>query len=71
MQYPSKVLSLLEIMENYNVWQLVAAVTLIHNLEVLLEKNCTQSGLRDHFIREPFISRMVKPPLSTVEPNAK
>ena len=56
-------MSLDEIMNNYNVWQLVAAVSKIRDLEVLLEKLCDQSNMRDVYIRKPFISQMVRPAL--------
>ena len=50
-------------MNNYNVWQLVAAVNGIRDLENLLGKLCDESGQRDVYIREPFIGKMVKPRL--------
>lgn len=42
---------------------MVAAVNGIRDLENLLEKLCDESGQRDVYIREPFIGKMVKPPL--------
>jgi hypothetical protein len=57
----SKILSLWEIMKQHNVWQLVHSVNMIRDLERLLEKQCDESGLRDHFITQPFIDKMVRP----------
>jgi hypothetical protein len=54
------ILSLWDIMQNYNLWQLVAAINGLHELEGLLEKLSDQSGKRDVYIREPFITQFVK-----------
>lgn len=56
-------LTLGDIMQNYQLWQLVAALNIIKSLENLLEKHC-DNDLRDVYIREPFISKMVRPHLS-------
>lgn len=48
-------------MKQYCVRQLVYAVNQVRDLERLLEKNCDESGMRDHYITQPFIAKMVRP----------
>ncbi len=47
-------------MNHYNVWQLVVAIQQIQSLEGLLEKFC-DNGLRDTYIKDPFVATMVRP----------
>lgn len=57
-----QILSLQEIMNQYNVWQLVRAVEWIRDLENMLAERC-QEGFRDAFLPYEYTEKHVKPRL--------